>query len=411
MSVRRPTLALEPGAATDALDALRSAGRRATDAVPVTAAGAGIGVFAGLSWYLAHRFGWSELSLLAATLVALLAIGLLFLVRRGSFAIELTTSGERTTVGADALGEVIVTNKGGVRSLPQRVDIPVGDLVVRFDTPTLPAGAAHAQAFRIPTERRGRVRVGPVAVVRADPLGLFHRAVGTSDPLDVWIHPRTVRIGSPARGWAQDIDAPTSDNNPQGDVAFHTIREYVTGDDLRHVHWRSSARMDRLMVRHYVDNRRPKMVVAIDTSRTAYADEEQFELALSAAASIEKRSFEVGCPVVHHLGATRVEAKQVSRLLDSLAEASLRGRGSIQVPVKGALSWDADATVGVVVTGSAGDPEALRRNVGRISARMRCAVVVVSPTRSGVSEQGRTIRMEVVSLEDFAKRWRAAGIQ
>ena len=314
-------------------------------------------------------------------------------------------------MGAEALGEVQVTNAGSWRSLPQRVDVPVGGLVVRFDTPLLRAGAAFAQPFRIPTERRGRIRVGPVAVVRGDPLGLFHRAAAAAPPVDVWVHPRTIRIGSPTRGWAQDMDAPTSENNPQGDVAFHTIREYVTGDDLRHVHWRSSARMDRLMVRHYVDNRRPKLVLAVDSSRGAYADPDEFELAVSVAASIEKRSFEVGCPVVHHVGPTRVEAKQLARLLDSLAEADLRGRGSVQVPVKGALTWDTDATIGVVVTGSSADPDTVRRNVQRLAAKMRCALVVSGGTRSGVSEQGRTVRMEVASLEDFAKRWRAAGVQ
>ena len=57
--------------------------------------------------------------------------------------------------------------------------------------------------------------------------------------------------------------APRPMHRPAGDVAFHAIRPYQYGDDPRHIHWMSTARTGSVMVRHYVDNRRPNLGVAV----------------------------------------------------------------------------------------------------------------------------------------------------
>ena len=56
------------------------------------------------------------------------------------------------------------------------------------------------------------------------------------------------------------------------DLAFHALREYVPGDDLRHVHWRSSARAGELLVRQYHDTRRNHATVVVDADPAAYPD-------------------------------------------------------------------------------------------------------------------------------------------
>jgi len=389
-----------------------SAARRVLGLAPLTSLGYAVVGLALVSWYLAIRFGWSEFGLVATTLLVLLAVGLVYLLRRGAYDVALLITPERISVGGEAFGSVKITNRGALRSLPQRVEVPIGDEIVAFDTPSIEAGATHEQPFSVPTDRRRVIDIGPVTLVRGDPVGLYRREKASAPPRRVWVHPATARVGSSNQGWTQDMDAPTSDNNPQGDVAFHTIREYVPGDDLRHIHWRTTARMDKYMVRHYVDNRRPKFVLVIDVHRGSYESELEFETAMSAAASIERRSFELGCPVVHHLGRRRVDASHVAGLLDSLSEASpVAARSALTDGIRGVLGRDGDATVAIVLTGSLADPDVVLRNTQRLTRRMRTATILCNQQRSGASEQGRTLRLEVTSLDDFAKRWRAAGIQ
>src|SRR5699024_7558402 len=70
------------------------------------------------------------------------------------------------------------------------------------------------------------------------------------------------------------------------DIAFHALRDYAPGDDRRHVHWRTTARTGKLMVRQFEETRRSHVVVALDNLAEHYASDDEIELAVSAAASI-----------------------------------------------------------------------------------------------------------------------------
>ena len=74
------------------------------------------------------------------------------------------------------------------------------------------------------------------------------------------------------------------------DLAFHALREYVPGDDLRHVHWRSSAKAGELLVRQYHETRRGHVTVLVDARPASYPRPRDFELAVSVAASIALRA-------------------------------------------------------------------------------------------------------------------------
>ena len=86
-------------------------------------------------------------------------------------------------------------------------------------------------------------------------------------------------------GFAKDLEGPTSDASPAGDIAFHALRPYQLGDDRRHIHWMSTARTGTLMVRHYVDNRRPTLGVLLDDAIAPY-DDDMFEVAVEIATSL-----------------------------------------------------------------------------------------------------------------------------
>jgi uncharacterized protein (DUF58 family) len=69
---------------------------------------------------------------------------------------------------------------------------------------------------------------------------------------------------------------------------FLTLREYQVGDDLRRVHWRSSARMGDLMIRQDEAQWRARSVIVLDTRPEAHRGA-SFEIAVEATASIVDR--------------------------------------------------------------------------------------------------------------------------
>jgi uncharacterized protein (DUF58 family) len=124
---------------------------------------------------------------------------------------------------------------------------------------------------------------------------------------------------------------------PHGSITFDALREYVIGDELRHVHWRTTARVGELMVREHVDTSLPRIVVLLDDRAHGYVDakdreSELFESACEAAASIVAAAVREDLPVALHLvsGAAadsggRRPVHGAREYLDLLAEAALHG--------------------------------------------------------------------------------------
>ena len=71
-----------------------------------------------------------------------------------------------------------------------------------------------------------------------------------------------------------------------GTTTFATLREYVIGDELRHVHWRSSAKTGKLMMRQYVDVTRPRITLVLVAEERAYTSADEFEEAVDFIASL-----------------------------------------------------------------------------------------------------------------------------
>ena len=143
----------------------------------------------------------------------------------------------------------------------------------------------------VPTSRRAVLVVGPVRSVRDDPLSLMRRQVTWAKEQELFVHPRTVRLDEAASGFLRDLEGTPSSDLSSSDIAFHALRDYAPGDDRRHVHWRTTARTGKLMVRQFEETRRSHVVVALDNLAEHYASEEEFELAVSVAASISAQTF------------------------------------------------------------------------------------------------------------------------
>ena len=190
-----------------------------------------------------------------------------------------------------------VTNPRRTPLASRTIEEHVGGRPLRLDVPPLGPGRSTEAVYALPTARRGVVTVGPALIVKTDLLGLMRREIAQTDVHQLWVHPRVAALGPLPVGFAKDLEGPTSDASPAGDVAFHALREYEPGDDHRHIHWMSTARSGTLMVRHHVDNRRPNVTVVVDTEIASYRSERQFDLAIEVAASIGVSSLLNGQPV------------------------------------------------------------------------------------------------------------------
>ena len=219
-----------------------------------------------VSSYLAGwQLGWSELMVFAAACLLAVLMALGFVLGRHRLDVTRTLTHDRVTVGDEAMATLEVTNAGRAPVGPRQLEDRSTFQPTRVDLNGLAAGTSKTIEYRLPTMRRGVIDIGPAVVAKADPLGLMRRQVEQAGVDQLWVQPRIVSIQPVPVGYAKDLEGPTSDTSPAGDVSFHTLREYSIGDDHRHVHWLSTARTGSLMVRHYVDNRRPHLTVVLDT--------------------------------------------------------------------------------------------------------------------------------------------------
>jgi uncharacterized protein (DUF58 family) len=204
--------------------------------------------------------------------------------------------------------------------------------------------------------KRGVVPVGPVTAQRTDPLGLLRWRERWSSAVELLVLPRMVDVESLGLGVIRDQEGIPSDEISMSDLAFHALREYVPGDDLRHVHWRSSAKAATLQVRQYHDTRRSHLTVVIDDNATSYADPEDFETAVSVAASIAARAHRDGVDLSLLCGEHVVTGRGLDGVLDACCRIGLGHSDPVQA-VRQALRLAPETSWLVMSTGGAAPKE------------------------------------------------------
>lgn len=243
-----------------------------------------------LLWTAGQAFGWQEAkaAAIAAFVLFLIAIG--FILGRSSYGVILDLARTRVAVGDSAVGSIAVSNTSARPLLPAALELPVGNATAVFHLPRMKPAQVHEDLFTIPTARRAVIVVGPVRSVRADPLHLLRRQVLWTEPEDLFVHPKTVALAGSAAGFIRDLEGMPTTDLSSADVSFHALRDYVPGDDRRHIHWKTTARTNKLMVRQFEETRRAHLAISLSINTDEYASEQEFEMAISAAASIGRQA-------------------------------------------------------------------------------------------------------------------------
>ncbi|RKT74462.1 uncharacterized protein (DUF58 family) [Saccharothrix variisporea] len=269
--------------------------------------------------------GYSMLVALSVGGVVVLALSGVTVVLRPGVDLVRRVVAERVTVGEPALGELVVRNTGRF-AVPELLVVDrVGDQPVEVPVGRVRAGGRRQVPYRLPTHRRGRLVIGPFLVGRRDPLGLFHRAQPHGGTDVLWVHPRVFPANQVPVGTVPDYEG-RAEAVKAGTTAFAALRDYVPGDDPRRIHWRSTARVGRLVVRDSVDTMEPTATVVLDT-RSSVFDPDSFEHAVEVAASVAQATLDAGRSAgvdVRVVGEPVDPADSgVTEMLDRLAAAAL----------------------------------------------------------------------------------------
>jgi uncharacterized protein (DUF58 family) len=225
-------------------------------------------------------------------------------------------------------------------------------------------------AYPMPALGRGRYTVGPTEVSATDPFGLVVADSRSSDTAELVIRPQRQQLAplNLPMAW-RDGGSTTSHSVGSGGSDDASVREYRYGDDLRKVHWRSSARTGGLMVRQEERPWHGNSLVLLDTRVTAYptpstSDQHRandnrvghpantaFEWAVSAAASISCHLAECGRRVALVGGSGQAAHNDVSPMLDLLADTRPANRADLE-PLADALGGlGRDSSVFAILAG------------------------------------------------------------
>jgi uncharacterized protein (DUF58 family) len=353
-------------------------------------------------------FGIVELFVIGAGLGVAVGVAVVIVrYHRPNLAITRWAHPSVLTVGDTGRVDLLVENRAGIRS--PRVDLtePVGSSnTAHMTIAPLRSGDQVTAGYRVPATRRGVLQVGPAELERRDLLGLaaFGRvAVGATE---LTVAPQTFELPMPALGHGVLGRHLLALSQRVGPGEFHSLRDYIVGDEPRSIHWRASARSEELKVRQHEAQGVRRCIIVLDRDGDAYPapvtdqDADVFERAITVAGSLVLSADRVG------LTTRFVTGGGVDLRGPDVAANTLRLLAPITIgPALGELERDPGEGLGlVVVVTSSPATDAWRRTERLIDPTL---------TRVGVftagSPAGR-LTVDATSLHGFREHWgRLAG--
>lgn len=243
----------------------------------------------------AYAFGYPDLAVLGVGAFVVLCASAAAVLPRPRAELERTVFPGRVARGEPAVGMLTVRNRSAWTGLRLAVREQCGG-EIPVAVPYLRRLTSCEVGYQLPTGRRGRLTVGPLIWERVDRFGLMRRQYALAGTQPLIVHPVAHPFDLASALRSVPHDSARSDAAPEGTITFHKLREYVPGDDLRKIHWRSSARTGTLMVRQNIDVSRPRLTALLVTDRSAYPDPALFEEAVDAVASALVAALRIGVP-------------------------------------------------------------------------------------------------------------------
>ena len=359
---------------------------------------------------LAVAFQWVEALACALAGVVALLLAAMRVAWRPPHVVSIRVPNERIVAGQTAVGEISVRNERARSARSGIIELPIGTGTGEFVVPPLGAHETWDEMFLISSRHRGLINVGPARAVRSDALGLLRRVRMWDEPVLLHVHPRTVRVPFDATGFQLDVEGVATGKLSSSDVSFHALRDYEPGDDRRAVHWQSTARLGKLIVRQYEETHRSHHVIVLDTSRDAW-DHDTFETAVSVAGSLGLANLRESRPVSLSTTEGWLPSGVAMRMLDALSEVGARSFGDLARRVREAVAQRPGVSALTLIVGpNVTDIEAAHL------ARLAPIDVPVSIIRIGAEgvrarrDLGRGVLLDCSTLDDLPRIIVAGGL-
>jgi uncharacterized protein (DUF58 family) len=260
----------------------------------------------------------------------------------------------------------------------------------RFMLDRVRPGTPRRVRYPVRSDVRGRYRVGPLRLRLTDPFGLVEltRSFTATDRLTVVPAVQPLPAVNLSGAWHAGGDSVSRAVAVRGEDDAAT-REYRHGDDLRKVHWRSTARVGKLMVRREERPWQSTATLLLDSRAAAHRGDgpgSSFEWAVSAAASIGVHLGRLGYTLrlLSDTGPVQrgVDFAEEGALLDHLAEVSFTHRTDLHGAVTALRSGDSHGTL-IAVLGAVGVADARALITARPQQDTNIALLVDATTWVG----------------------------
>ena len=268
----------------------------------------------------------------------------------------------------------------------------------RCNSPSWVPARQPAPPTECPLHARGLIQIGPLRALRRDVLGLTQRTTTLAGTEEVLIVPHTVALPFPSVGSSGRLGQHLRMKSwGQTGSEFHSLREYVRGDDIRRINWKASARATSLIVRETALEGIRRCTVVLDTNEAEYTAG-SFEQAVIAAASVVASAAHAGVD-------TRFATAEIDLRGPDVVANSLRWLATVEPTIEGTdvamINGGMSDGMGllVVVTGSASSAAVAQVRAG---ASQDETMVVVCATDYNASSR---FVVDATSIESMISSW------
>lgn len=328
----------------------------------------------------------------------------------------------RVSVGRPAMVQITITNDDRRQTPPLLYkDVVPSPLLGkgRFGVTPVPGNSKKTAAYEVVPSRRGIYEIGPGELTFTDPFGAATKRVELVGTSRLIVHPEIESLGH-GGGLGERFGAgkmrrfaPTTSGGE-----FFTLREFQAGDDLRKIHWPSTARLGKPMLRQEEQQRQMLATIVLDdrADRHHLGTPDSFEQSIRSAASLIRLYMGAGfyvrlAFVCSPPPGVRTEfgrgADHYNELMDSLSVSSPSSGGELASRL---ASLRATSTGGVLVIVTTDAESAYVALKDRLADRSAFRMVVIHPLHdfspAGDSEQAERER----SLDGLLRLMRDSGI-